>query len=70
MNRTATFILFNVGVLAVLAVDLGIFNKKAHRISVKEAAAWSSVWIALSLGFAAVIDSLSGREKALEFITG
>lgn len=70
MNRTATFILFNVGVLAVLAVDLGIFNKKAHRISVKEAAAWSSVWIALSLGFAAAIDRLAGREKALEFITG
>ena len=70
MNRTATFILFNVGVLAVLAVDLGVFNKKAHRISVREAAAWSSVWIALSLGFAAAIDRLAGREKALEFVTG
>jgi len=70
MNRTATFILFNVGVLAVLAVDLGVFNKKAHRISVKEAATWSSVWIALSLGFAAAIDRLAGREKALEFVTG
>jgi len=70
MNRTAVFILFNVGVLAVLAIDLGVFNKKAHRISVKEAATWSSVWIALSLGFAAVIDRLAGREKALEFVTG
>jgi len=70
VNRTATLIAFNLGVLAVLAVDLGIFNKKAHKISVKEAAVWSSVWIALSLGFAAAINMLAGREKALEFVTG
>jgi tellurite resistance protein TerC len=70
VNRTATLIAFNLGVLAVLAVDLGIFNKKAHKISVKEAAVWSSVWIVLSLGFAAAINMLAGREKALEFVTG
>jgi len=70
MNRTATLIAFNLGVLAVLAVDLGIFNKKAHKISVREAAAWSSVWIILSLAFAAAIRMLAGREKALEFVTG
>ena len=70
MNRTATLIAFNLGVLAVLALDLGVFNKKAHKISVKEAAVWSSVWIVLSLGFAAAINMLAGREKALEFVTG
>ncbi|HEY4953401.1 MAG TPA: TerC family protein [Gemmatimonadaceae bacterium] len=70
MSRIALLIWFNAGVLAVLAVDLGIFNKKAHEISVREAAAWSSVWIALSLGFAAVIHVLAGREDALEFVTG
>jgi len=70
MNRTATLIAFNLGVLAVLAVDLGVFNKKAHKISVREAAAWSSVWIILSLAFAAAIRMLAGREKALEFVTG
>ena len=70
MSRIGLLVAFNVGVLAVLAIDLGVFNKKAHKISVKEAAAWSSVWITLSLGFAAVIQMHSGREKALEFVTG
>lgn len=70
MSRTALLIAFNVGVLAVVAVDLGVFNKKAHRISAKEAAIWSSVWIALSLGFAGVIYRMSGPQAALEFVTG
>lgn len=70
MSRIGLLVAFNVGVLAVLAIDLGVFNKKAHKISVKEAAARSSVWIALSLGFAAVIHMLSGRQAALEFVTG
>jgi len=70
VSRIALLIAFNAGVLALLAIDLGVFNKKAHKISVKEAAAWSSVWIALSLGFAGVIHMLSGREAALEFVTG
>ncbi len=70
MSRTALFVAFNVGVLAMLAVDLGIFNKKAHTISVKEAAIWSTVWITLSLGFAGVIYQLHGQQSALEFMTG
>ncbi|MEO7368812.1 MAG: TerC family protein [Gemmatimonadaceae bacterium] len=70
MSRIALFVAFNVGVLAMLAVDLGIFNKKAHTISVKEAATWSSVWIALSLGFAGVIYRLHGPQASLEFVTG
>ena len=70
MSKTALFIAFNIGVLAVLAIDLGIFNKKAHAATVKEAAAWSTVWITLSLGFAGLILHLYGRQPALEFVTG
>jgi tellurite resistance protein TerC len=70
VSRFALFIAFNVGVLAMLALDLGVFNKKAHVASVKEAATWSAVWITLSLGFAGVILYLYGRQDALEFITG
>ncbi|MDO8500949.1 MAG: TerC family protein [Gemmatimonadaceae bacterium] len=66
----ALFIAFNAGVLAVLAVDLGIFNKRAHAPSVKEAAAWSTVWITLSLGFAGIIYWLMGSQPTLEFVTG
>src|SRR5512141_1183226 len=68
--KMALFIAFNAGVLAVLAVDLGIFNKKAHAASVREAAAWSTVWITLSLGFAVLIWQLYGKQSALEFVTG
>jgi tellurite resistance protein TerC len=70
VSRMALFVAFNAGVLAVLAVDLGIFNKKAHKISVKEAAIWSTIWITLSLGFAGVIYWLHGPKSALEFVTG
>lgn len=71
MSTTAiVLIAFNVGVLAVLGIDLGIFNKKARKISVREAGVWSSVWIALSLGFAGFIYWWRGHEAALEFITG
>ena len=70
MSQTALFIAFNAGVLAVLAIDLGIFNKKAHAPTVKEAAAWSAVWISLSLGFAGVVYWQMGGQAALEFVTG
>ena len=70
MSKTALFIAFNVGVLAILAIDLGVFNKKAHAASVKEAAIWSTVWITLSLGFAGLILHFYGKQPALEFVTG
>jgi tellurite resistance protein TerC len=69
-SKTALLVAFNLGVLAVLAIDLGVFNKKAHKISVKEAVVWSSVWIVLSLGFAGVIYWIYDAQKALEFVTG
>jgi len=70
VSERTLFIAFNIGVLAVLAIDLGVFHKKAHAVSVKEAAAWSSVWISLSLGFAGLIYWLRGPQPALEFVTG
>ncbi|HEX6574727.1 MAG TPA: TerC family protein [Gemmatimonadaceae bacterium] len=70
MSRLGLFIAFNVGVIFMLALDLGVFNRKAHVASVKEAATWSAVWISLSLGFAGLIWHLFGKQDALEFITG
>jgi tellurite resistance protein TerC len=70
VSRFWLFVAFNIGVLLMLALDLGVFNRKAHVASVKEAATWSAVWIALSLGFAGVIWHLYGKQDALEFITG
>jgi tellurite resistance protein TerC len=64
------WIAFNAGVLCVLAIDLFGFQRKAHAPSTKEAAIWTAVWIALSLGFNALIWHWEGYAKALEFLTG
>jgi len=57
-------------VLAMLALDLGLFRRKSHEVSLKEALAWSTVWIALALAFTATVYYWRGGEKALQFFTG
>lgn len=61
---------FNVFVLAMLALDLGVFNRKAHAVSFREAAGWSAVWIALALAFNALLLVLAGPDVATQFLTG
>ncbi|MCD6019164.1 MAG: rane protein [Bacteroidetes bacterium] len=61
---------FNAFVLLMLALDLGIFNRKAHLITIKEAMIWSGVWITLAMCFNALIYYWQGEAKALEFLTG
>ena len=58
------------GLLAVLALDLGVFHREAHAVSLREAAIWSAVWVALSLAFAVLVYVWQGPDKGLEFITG
>jgi tellurite resistance protein TerC len=57
-------------VLALLALDLGVFHRAAHTVKAREAAIWSVVWVALSLTFNAGIYFYWGRQAALEFLTG
>jgi tellurite resistance protein TerC len=71
---------FNLFVLAMLAIDLGVFHRKSHAVSSKEALTWSIVWISLSLVFNAVIylywdrmmpnSSYTNSEAGLAFLTG
>jgi tellurite resistance protein TerC len=71
---------FNLFVLAMLALDLGVFHRKSHAVSGREALIWTVVWITLSLVFNAIIylfwdrmmptSSYSNREAALAFLTG
>lgn len=70
MDNTFYWVAFNVFVLIMLALDLGVFNRKAHVISVKEALIWSVVWVGLALLFNAGIWYWFGDRKALEFLTG
>ncbi len=63
----AGFIAF---VLAMLALDLGVFHKKAHVVSFKEAAGWSAIWISLALTFNGVLWWKFGPKLGTEFLTG
>lgn len=61
---------FHVVIFVVLGLDLGIFNRREHRIPVKEALLWSLAWILLALLFDLFIYLEYDRVKALEFLTG
>src|SRR5688572_6160787 len=70
MGEHALFwILFNVFVLGMLALDLFVFHRDAHVVRIKEALGWSGFWIALALAFNAMIYYTEGTEPALEFLT-
>jgi tellurite resistance protein TerC len=64
------WLIFNVIVITVLILDLGVFNKKAHKITLKEALLWSGVWITVALLFNIFVFFQFGSTKALEFLTG
>ncbi|MBO0342412.1 TerC family protein [Flagellimonas profundi] len=73
---------FLLGIFFFLALDLGVFNKKAHIISVREASIWTGIWVTMSILFSVVIywlygngridnvDSLTPMEASLKYITG
>jgi tellurite resistance protein TerC len=70
VNETLILILFNLFILLMLVVDLAIVQRRAHFPSMKEAVAWSAVWITLALAFDAFLWLELGKTKALEFLTG
>jgi len=76
-SKILYWILFNVFVLIMLAIDLGVFNRKAHEVKIKEALIWSGVWIALALAFNLGLyyyytppEGFTSAESALQFLTG
>src|SRR5437867_5219391 len=77
-TSTLAWIGFCLFILTMLAIDLGVFNRRPHEISFKNAAVWSVIWIALALIFAALLFHPLGWElfgperhrKGLEFLTG
>jgi tellurite resistance protein TerC len=77
-TSTVAWVGFCIFILAMLAIDLGLFNRKPHEISYRNAAVWSAVWVTLALIFAGLLFGPLGWElfgaargqKALEFLTG
>jgi tellurite resistance protein TerC len=63
----AAFIAF---VVLMLALDLGVFHRKAHVVGFKEAAIWSAIWVGLALLFSGWVFLDFGTVKGTEFLTG
>jgi tellurite resistance protein TerC len=61
---------FAVLITVMFILDLGIFNRKSHEISFREALTWTLVWVGLAMAFNVGILFFLGRDKALEFLTG
>jgi tellurite resistance protein TerC len=70
VGTPALWIGFTIFVLAMLTLDLGVFHRKSHVVSFKEAAGWSVVWIAVSLAFGGGVWWLFGQDMGMQYLTG
>ena len=70
MGTPLLWVGFNLFVLLALALDLGVFHRKAHKIKTGEAALWSAVWVGLGLGFGAFLWHWYGSQQGLEYFAG
>ncbi|HTG94301.1 MAG TPA: TerC family protein, partial [Pyrinomonadaceae bacterium] len=69
-GSTWLWIGFSVFILTMLSLDLGLFNRKSHTITYREAWIWSAVWISLAMMFAGVVFAYYGSDLGLKFLTG
>jgi len=67
INHPLVLVIFSISVIAMLVIDLGIFNKKTHVVTNKEATIWTIVWISLSMIFSLFIYSQTSLEKFSQF---
>jgi tellurite resistance protein TerC len=70
MGTLSRWIFFNIFVLVAVALDLGVFHRRPHKIGLREAALWSGLWVGLSILFGVGVYCFLGRQPALEFFTG
>ncbi len=69
-HQILLWVSFNIFVLILLALDLGVFHRHSHVVRIKEALGWSALWILLALLFNIVIYYWRGPAVALSFLTG
>jgi tellurite resistance protein TerC len=70
MHQLSVWIFFNIFIFMLLALDLGVFQKRAHTVKIKEALLLSAFWIGISLLFNLFVYFWLGPKPALEFLTG
>ena len=67
INHPLVLIIFSISVIIMLVIDLGVFNKKSHIVTNKEATIWTIVWISLSMIFSLFVYSQTSLEKFSQF---
>ena len=70
MGTPIRWFAFNLFILVALALDLGVFHRKAHKIRLKEAGLWSALWITLATVFGIGLWHWFGEQRGLEYFTG
>jgi tellurite resistance protein TerC len=69
ISQPALWIGFGIFVLAMLALDLGVFHRKTHSVAFREALGWTGVWVTLAIAFGAGVWHFAGPQKGVEFFT-
>jgi len=70
MGTPFLWLIFNLFVLAAIALDLGVFHRRPHKMETREAITWTLIWVGLSLAFGLAVMHFSGEQRGLEFFTG
>jgi len=77
LDTSLQWIVFNVFVIGMLALDLGVFHKKSHKVEIKEALIWSAVWIGFAMIFALMLwmgwlykEPFDHADVTMKFLTG
>jgi tellurite resistance protein TerC len=70
MGTPFLWLIFNLFVLAAIALDLGVFHRRPHKMETREAVTWTLVWVGLTLAFGLGLMHFSGEQRGLEFFTG
>jgi tellurite resistance protein TerC len=68
--ETIKWVIFTVGILSLLLLDLGVFHKRPHAVNHKEAMGWVVFWFLLAMGYCGFVWWWKGQQTAVEFLTG
>ena len=70
MGTPLLWLVFNLFVLAAIALDLGVFHRRPHKMETRQAITWTLVWVGLTAAFGLGVLHVSGQQRGLEFFTG
>jgi len=69
-HESLLWVVFGVVIVTLFALDLGVFHRKSHEVGIKEALAWSGIWLAVAVIFNLLVYFWMGTEAAIEFAAG